>query len=196
MIIDAVVFIVPLLLGLIVMWRGIGRTLLSIPVRLIAAVALAWIVSSLTILFLVVYQQPLVDAAAQRLALSSPIVLSPIWWLVFIIVMVALLLILRRIRARVLKEGSQHSAGAIDGASGFVFGAAAGLLVVLVFAFPAFMFSQVFLPDPSQAPDGLHGSISLPLIKRISDAMRPLLVSSLPDSLTTPPSDLSTAPKP
>lgn len=194
MIIDVVVFVVALLLGLIVMGRGVGRALLSIPVRLIFASVLAWLISSLAVIYFVVYQPPLLSAMVSRIGLPSPIVLGYVGWILFVILLVALLFILSRIKAHVLKENSDTRVGTITRASRFVFGAAAGLLLVLVFAVPTFMFYESFMGDPDALTSQLSGSISLPLIKRISDVTRPLLERSLPPSLSSAPNEAGIEP--
>ncbi len=180
MIVDVAVFVVALLSGLLVMWRGVRRTLLSLPARLIFSLVLAWLISSLAVLYCVVYQPSLLDAMVNRIGLPSPIVLGYAGWIVFVILLAALLLVLSRIRAHVLKENSDHDVGTMTRAARFVFGAASGVLLVLVFAVPTFMFYEAFVPDPNELASQLSGSISLPLIKRIGDAMRPLLERSLP----------------
>jgi uncharacterized membrane protein required for colicin V production len=194
MIIDVVVFVGALLFGLIFMWRGVGRTLLSTPVRLISASILAWLISSLAVIYFVVYQPPLLTAMMSRIGLPSPIVLGYVGWILFFILLVALLIVLSRIKAHVLKEKSDNSVGTITRAARFVFGAAAGLLLVLVFAVPTFMSYEAFVTDPNELASQLSGSISLPLIKRISDATRPLLERSLPPSLSSAPNEGGTEP--
>ena len=84
------------------------RTLLSIPVRLITAFSLAWLISDLAILYCAVYQQPLLDAMVRRGGPASPILLAYVGSLLFFIVLVALLVVLSRVKAHVLKKDSRQ----------------------------------------------------------------------------------------
>ena len=82
MLIDVVDFGIPVVLGLIVMWRGVRRSLLSLPVRVLVALLAAWLVSTAASAYLVVEAQSFLDAIGQRLGLPIAIVLAGIGWLV------------------------------------------------------------------------------------------------------------------
>jgi hypothetical protein len=185
MLIDVVVFGIPVVLGLIVMWRGVRRSLLSLPVRVLVALLAAWLVSTAASAYLVVEAQSFLDAIGQRLGLPIAIVLAGIGWLVFLIVLLAVLIVLSRIRSRVL-QNADHSVGIVPSVSRFVVGAACGLLLVLFFAVPTLLFSEAFLPDPNQLSTEFQGSISLPMLKRISDRTRTWMQGVLPASLASP----------
>ena len=58
---DLVIFGVPLVLGLIVMWRGVGRSLLSMPVRLLVSLFLGWVAASAAVIYLEVNRAGLLD---------------------------------------------------------------------------------------------------------------------------------------
>src|SRR5258708_36303568 len=99
---DMVIFGVPILLGLIVMWRGVGRSLLSMPVRLLVSLFLGWVAASAAAIYLEVGQPSLLDWAGNLLGLSRFGVLIAMRLFAGFIVLVALMLISARIRAHLV----------------------------------------------------------------------------------------------
>jgi hypothetical protein len=183
MVIDIVVFGIPVLLGLLVMWRGVRRSLLSLPVRILFALLAAWLVSSAVSIYLVVYAQSFLDAISQRSGLPTAIALAIISWLVFLIVILPVLIVLSRIRSRVL-QNADHSVGTAPSVLRFAVGAACGLLLVLCFAVPTLLYAEALLPGQLSAES--QGSISFPMLKRISNRTRTWFQESLPPSLGSP----------
>jgi hypothetical protein len=143
MLLDVVVFGIPVLAGLFVMWRGVRRSLLSLPVRILVALLAAWLVSTAASAYLVVEAQSFLDAIGQRLGLPVAFVLSGIDWIVFLVVLLAVLSVLSRIRSRVLQNATQ-SVGVVPSTSRFAVGAVCGLLLVICFAVPTLVFSDAF----------------------------------------------------
>ena len=184
MLIDIVVFGIPVLIGLFVMWWGARRSLLSLPVRILAALLVAWLASTAASVYLVVGEHSL-DAVSQRFGMPTTIVLAAIGWLVFLIVLLAVFLALRRLRSRVLLNAT-HSVGVVASASRFVVGAACGLLLVLCLAVPPVVFSEAYFPDPNQLNALVEGSISFPMIKYVSERARTWMQGFLPPSLEFP----------
>jgi glucan phosphoethanolaminetransferase (alkaline phosphatase superfamily) len=183
MVIDIVVFGIPVLFGLLVMWRGVRRSLLSLPVRVLFALLAAWLMSSAVSIYLVVEAQSFLDAISHRSHLPTAIALAVISWLVFSIVLLAVLIVLSRIRTRVL-QNAEYSVGIAPSVSRFAVGAACGLLLVLCFAVPTLLYAEALLPD--QLSTESQGSISFPMLKRISDRTRTWLQESLPPSSVSP----------
>ena len=184
MVLDAVVFGIPVLFGLLVMWLGVRRSLLSLPVRILAALLIAWFVSTAASLYIVVGAHS-VDALSQRLGLPPTIALSAISWLVYLIVLLAALIVLSRIRKSVLQNAT-HNVGVVPSVSRFVVGAACGLLLVICLAVPPLLFSEAFQPDPNQLAAEFEGSISFPMLKSISDRVRTWMQGALPQPLEAP----------
>ena len=187
MVIDIVVFGVPVLLGLLVMWLGVRRSLLSLPVRILASLLIAWLVSTAASVYIVAGAHSL-DALSQRLGLPPAIALAAISWLVYLIVLLAVLVVLSRIRTRVLQNAT-HNVGVVPSVSRFVVGAACGLLLVICFAVPTLLFSEAFQSDPNQRAAEFQGSITFPILKSISDRAQAWMQGFLPPSLeASPPS--------
>ena len=184
MLLDVVVFGIPILFGLLVMWLGVRRSLLSLPVRILAALLIAWFVSTAASLYIVAGAHAL-DALSQRLGLPPAIALSAISWLVYLIVFLAALIVLSRIRRRMLQNAT-HNVGVVPSVSRFVVGAACGLLLVICLAVPTILFSEAFQPDPNQLAAEFEGSISFPMLKSISDRVRTWMQGALPQSLEAP----------
>ena len=184
MLLDVVVFGIPVLLGLLVMWRGVRRSLLSLPVRILVSLLIAWLVSTAASLYIVAGAHSL-DALSQRLGLPPAIALSAISWLVYLIVLLAVLIVLSRIKTRVLQNAT-HNVGVVPSASRFVVGAACGLLLVICLAVPTLLFSQAFQPDPNQLAAEFQGSITFPMLKSISDRVQTWMQGALPQSLGSP----------
>jgi hypothetical protein len=182
MLIDVVVFGIPVVLGLIVMWRAVRRSLLSLPVRVLVALLAAWLVSTAASAYLVVEAQSFLDAIGQRLGLPVAFVLSGIDWIVFLVVLLAVLSVLSRIRSRVLQNATQ-SVGVVPSTSRFAVGAVCGLLLVICFAVPTLVFSDAFQSDANQLATEFQGSISFPMLKYVSDQARSWLQGVMPPSI-------------
>ena len=108
------------------------------------------------------------DALSQRLGLPPTIALAAIGWLVYLIVLLAVFVVLSRIRTRVMQNATQ-SVGIVPSASRFAVGAACGLLLVICLAVPTLVFSQAFQSDPNQLATEFQGSFSFPMLKSNSD---------------------------
>ena len=177
---DVVIFAVPLFLGLIIMWRGVGRSLLSMPVRLLVSLFVSWVATSAAVIYLEVSQTSLLDWAAGRLGVSRFGVLIGIRVLALLIVFVGLMLVLGRIRAHLVGDDADVRVGMADRVARFGVGAVLGLVLTLVVVVPNYMFYEAFTPDPEQHPAALRRSISLPLIKHVSDSAKSMLQRFVP----------------
>jgi hypothetical protein len=186
MLLDVVVFGIPILFGLLVLWLGVRRFLLSLPVRILIAFLAAWLVWTAAGAYLVVYAQSFLDVIGQRLGLPSPFVLSAIGWIVFLVVLLSVLIVLSRVRSRVLQDAT-HNVGVVPSVSRFVVGAVCGLLLVICLAVPTLLFSEAFQPDSNQLAAEFQGSISFPMLKSISDRVRTWTAGLLPQPLESPP---------
>ena len=179
---DVVIFGVPLVLGLIVMRRGVGRSLLSMPVRLLASLFLGWVAASAAAIYLEVNQPGLLDRASNQLGVSRFSALVGLRALAFVIVFVLLMLISGRIRAHLVGDDADVHAGVVDRVVRFAVGTVLGLALTLIVVVPNYMFYEAFTSDASQ-PDAVRRSISLPLIKRVSNSVRSMLEGLVPPGL-------------
>jgi membrane protein required for colicin V production len=173
---DMAMLAIPFLLGLLAMWSGALHAVLSIPIRFVVACLLASLVAALLQLNLPTFS----DAVGERLGLPRASAQALTGGLIFLVLLAILFALLSRIRARILESMPDHQVGAGDSFLGFVFGAAAGVLIALVLVVPIYMQLEAFVPDPKQRPPWLRDSLSLPLIKRASDATRSALQRYVP----------------
>src|ERR1700687_2333020 len=111
---DVVIFGVPLILGLIVMWRGVGRSLLSMPVRLLVSLFLGWVAASAAAIYLEINQTGWLDRGSSQLGVSRFSALVGIRALAFIIVFIVLMLISGRIRAHLVGDDANVHVGVAD----------------------------------------------------------------------------------
>jgi hypothetical protein len=179
---DVVIFGVPFILGLIVMWRGVGRSLLSMPVRLLVSLFLGWVAASAAVIYLEINQAGLLDRASSQFGVSRFSALVGIRALAFIIVFVVLMLIAGRVRAHLVGDDANVHVGVADRVVRFAVGAVLGLALTLVVVVPNYMFYESFTSDASQ-PDAVRRSISLPLIRHVSNSARSMLERLVPSSL-------------
>ena len=172
---DVVIFGVPFVLGLIVMWRGVGRSLLSMPVRLLVSLFLGWVAASAAAIYLEVSQASLLDWTGDRVGFSRFGVLIGVRLLAGFIALVAVMLVLGRMRSHLVGDDEHVTVGLADRVARFGVGAILGLVLTLIVVVPNYMFYEAFTPDPEQVPAALRRSISLPLIKRVSNSAKSIL---------------------
>lgn len=179
---DVVIFGVPFVLGLIVVWRGVGRSLLSMPVRLLVSLSLGWVAGIAAAIYLEINQAGLPDRASNQFGVSRFGGLVGIRALAFIIVFIVLMLISARVRAHLVGDDANDHVGVADRLLRFAVGAVLGLALTLIVAVPNYMFYEAFTSDASQ-PDAVRRSISLPLIRHVSGSARSMLERLVPSSL-------------
>lgn len=178
---DAALIAVALISGLLAMYRGLARELLSILSWIAAAAIGAWIFFT--------KKELSVDVAAQT-GLPQPVALAVVALVVALIVLIIVHLITARISDAILDS----SVGMIDRVLGFVFGAVRGFILIVI----PYMFYQSFFPDEQQHFAWVKDSQSLPYIKSTGETIRALMVEYAPSSLTnpsaTPPAQPGAAP--
>ncbi len=147
--------------GLLAMYRGLGRELLSI---------ISWIIGVGAGGYMYVYKQSFANEMTQTLALPSPkIAQIGIAVLVGLIVLIVVHLITSRISDSILDS----RVGVIDRSLGFMFGLARAFLIVLI----PYMFYQHFSPKEADHPDWVRQSLSLSMLNSASVALKPPLLS-------------------
>lgn len=166
---DLAVIAITLLSGLLAMYRGLTREVLSI---------LSWIAAAAAVLYFVLYHKP----AAEQLAAQfhAPVAVAQVvaGGLIFLVVLIVVHLITARISDTILDS----RIGMIDRILGFFFGLARGFILVVI----PYMFYESFVPDPSQQFPWVREASSLPYIKSTGHTFRTVLVRIVPGSLTAP----------
>ena len=167
---DAAMIAVCFISGLLAMYRGLAREILSIVSWLAAAAVGAWIFFTKKDLS--------ADVAAQT-GLPPQIALAVVALVVALIVLIVVHLITARISDAILDS----RVGMIDRVLGFVFGVGRGFILLVI----PYMFYASFFPDEKQHFPWVRDAVSLPYIKSAGETIRSILVQYVPSSLTAPP---------
>ncbi len=167
---DAALIAVAFISGLLAMYRGLARELLSILSWLAAAAVGAWIFFTKKDLS--------ADVAAQT-GLPPQIALAVVAFVVALIVLILVHLVTARISDAILDS----RVGMIDRVLGFVFGALRGFILIVI----PYMFYQSFFPNEQEHFPWVRDAASLPYIKSAGEGIRTILIAYVPSSLTTPP---------
>jgi membrane protein required for colicin V production len=171
---DAALLAVCFISGLLAMYRGFARELLSILSWLAAAGVGAWIFFT--------KKELSADIAAQT-GLPPQIALAVVALGIALIVLIVVHLITARISDAILDS----RVGMIDRVLGFLFGVARGFILIVI----PYMFYESFVTDEKAHFPWVRDAASLPYIKSAGNTIRTILVQYAPSSLTNP-----TAPAP
>ena len=155
--------------GLLAMYRGFTREVLSI---------LSWIAAAAAVLYFVFYQKPLAEQLAQQF--SAPLIVAQVAGgaLVFLIILIVVHLITARISDSILDS----NVGMIDRILGFAFGVVRGFVLIVI----PFMFYEAFYPEPSTQFPWVREARSLPYLKSTGNTFRTVLVRFVPPALIDP----------
>jgi membrane protein required for colicin V production len=160
--------------GMVAMYRGLTRELLSI---------VSWAVAAGAVVYFIRYHKAFAEEVAKQF--SNPVQTSYIYvaqvaigGLIFLVVLVIVHLITSRISDTVLDS----RVGAIDRILGFAFGVVRGFVLVVI----PYMFYESFVPDRTQQAPWVRNAVSLPYIKSTGDSFRVLLVRLVPPQLMGP----------
>lgn len=167
---DAALLAVGFISGLLAMYRGLARELLSIISWIAAAGVGAWI--------FLTKKDLSADVAAQT-GLPPQIALA----VVALVVALIILIIVHLITARISDAILDSRVGMIDRVLGFAFGALRGFILIVI----PYMFYESFFPDEKTHFPWVRDAISLPYIKSTGASIRTVLMQYVPSSLTTPP---------
>ena len=171
---DAALIAVPLIFGFLAAWRGLTRSVVSLPVRIVLALL---VTSAFVILFLG-------GLAAQVAKLISTPAQTSHYYIARVVIglafFVIVLVILSRIRSRITRQVGDRRAGPFDRSLAFLFGAGASFGLLLLGITLQYMRYEILIHDPNQRPIWVRTAVMLPLIKRVSESIRPLLQESLP----------------
>jgi membrane protein required for colicin V production len=169
---DAALIAVAFISGLLAMYRGFAREMLSI---------VSWLVAAGAVLYFVLYHKPFAEEMAQQMGTQVAIAQIVVGALIFVIVLIVVHLITARLSDAILDS----RIGMIDRILGFIFGVFRGFILIVI----PFMFYEAFFPEPEQQYPWVRDSASLPYIKATGNALRSILETNLPSSLTAPPGD-------
>lgn len=180
---DAGLLLIVILSGLVAMYRGLTREVLSI---------LSWAVAAGAVLYFVKYHRGLAEELAKQFA--NPVQTSHIYiaqvavgGVIFLIVLIAIHLVTARVADTVLDS----RVGVIDRVLGLAFGALRGFVLVLI----PYMFVVSFMCKESttralaqgckagELPSWIENSRSLPLISQTSGTLYSFLTRYAPGSL-------------
>ncbi|MBR2536294.1 MAG: CvpA family protein [Hyphomicrobium sp.] len=156
--------------GLLAMYRGLARELLSIISWIAAAAVGAWIFFT--------KKDFSTDIAAQT-GLPPQIALAVVALVVALIVLIIVHLVTARISDAILDS----RVGMIDRILGFAFGVARGFILIVI----PYMFYESFFPDEKSHFPWVRDAASKPYIQSTGASIRSVLMQVVPSSLTTPP---------
>ena len=169
---DAALITVAFISGLLAMYRGFAREMLSI---------VSWLVAAAAVLYFVLYHKPFAEEMAQQMGTQVAIAQIVVGALIFVIVLIVVHLITARLSDAILDS----RIGMIDRMVGFMFGVFRGFILIVI----PFMFYEAFFPNPEQQYPWVRDSASLPYLKATGDALRSALETNLPSSFTEPPGE-------
>jgi membrane protein required for colicin V production len=166
---DAAVLAIALLSGLLALYRGLTREVLSI---------VSWAVAAGAVLYFVLYHKKIAEEMAQQIHAPVQFAQIGIGAIIFLIVLVVVHLITARISDTILDS----RIGMIDRILGFGFGVLRGFVLVVI----PYMFYESFVPDPKEQVPWVREAKSLPLIKSTGETFKTILVRYMPSSLSAP----------
>jgi membrane protein required for colicin V production len=157
--VDVALLAICFISGILAMYRGLTREMLSI---------VSWIVAGVAAGYIWFFQRRLGDEVSQQLGLGQPIIaLIGLTALAFLITLIVVHLVTSRISDTILDS----RVGMIDRILGFGFGIARGFLLVLI----PFMFYNHLVPDKAKQYGFVAQSKSYDLLIRSGNAIRPTL---------------------
>jgi len=141
---DALVIAVCFISGILAMYRGLSRELLSI---------LSWLVAGIAVLYFYFTQEKIAEDVALQMGTQVQIAQIAICAIIFLIVLILVHLLTSRISDAVLDSG----VGMIDRLLGFGFGVLRGFLLIVIpfMMFDWFFFSSHYLEDRKVATEDI-----------------------------------------
>ncbi|MGE8942614.1 CvpA family protein [Leptospira interrogans] len=167
---DAALIAIAFLSGLLAMYRGLTREILSI---------LSWIAAAAAVLYFVLFHKGVAEGLAAEINAPVAIAQIAIGAIIFLIVLVVVHLITARISDTILDS----RVGMIDRILGFVFGVLRGFVLVVI----PYMFYVSFVPDPQMQYPWVREARSLPMIQSTGESLRNMLERYMPSSLSESP---------
>jgi membrane protein required for colicin V production len=153
---DAALIAIALLSGLLAMYRGFTREVLSI---------LSWIAAAAAVLYFVLFQKQVAADLAAQIGTKTPVAQVAVGGIIFLIVLVIVHLITSRISDSILDS----RVGMFDRIFGFLFGVLRGFLLVVI---PYIGVFGLYLPDYPKETPWIRDAISRPYIESTGKALR------------------------
>jgi len=169
---DAALLAVCFISGLLAMYRGFAREMLSI---------VSWAVAAAAVLYFVIFHKPFAQDMAQQMGTQVAVAQIVVGAVIFLIVLIVVHLVTARLSDTILDS----RIGMIDRVLGFLFGVVRGFVLVVI----PYMFYEAFFPEPNMQVAWVKESKTLPYIKGAGDSIRYLLEAYMPSSLTAPPGE-------
>lgn len=181
---DAAVVAVAFISGLLAMYRGITRELLSI---------VSWAAAGAAVLYFVLSQKKLAEDMAQQMGTQVAIAQIAIGAIIFLIVLIVVHLITARISDAILDS----RVGMIDRILGFGFGVVRGFLLIVIpfLLYDWFLLNNHYLggargDKPVNVPDWIEHAVTRDAIVSTGQAIHAFCVSIYEQyvpALTNPP---------
>ncbi len=156
-----------LISGILAMYRGFAREMLSI---------LSWLIAGGAVLYFVLYQKQLAEDIAAQIGAPVQIAQIGIGALIFLLVLIIVHLITARLSDRI-REGRF---GLIDNILGLAFGVARGFVLIVI----PFLFYEKLYPNPQTQPEWVRNSASIGVIRSTGLAFETMLVRMVPSDLS------------
>ncbi|KAB2942757.1 MAG: CvpA family protein [Hyphomicrobium sp.] len=169
---DAAVLAVCFISGLLAMYRGFAREMLSI---------VSWAVAAAAVLYFVIFHKPFAQDMAAQMGTQVAVAQIVVGAVIFLIVLIVVHLITARLSDAILDS----RVGMIDRILGFLFGVVRGFVLIVI----PYMFYEAFFPDPNTHLPWVREAKTLPYIKGTGDSIRYMLEAYMPSSLTAPPGE-------
>ena len=166
---DVFLIAISLISGLLAMYRGLTREILSI---------LSWVAAAVAAALFVISQKRVAEDIAQQIGAPVQVAQIGLGALIFLVVLIVVHLITSRISDSILDS----RVGMIDRLLGFVFGVVRGFVLVVI----PFMLYEVAFPNQEQQLAFVRQSMSLPYIRSTGEMLRSTLVRLIPRSFTEP----------
>jgi membrane protein required for colicin V production len=162
-VLDLALITVAFISGVLAMYRGLTREILSI---------LSWVVAAGATLYFILNYKKVAEDMAQQMGTQVAVAQIAVGAVLFVIVLIIVHLITARISDAILDS----RVGMIDRILGFLFGVARGFLLIVI----PYMFYQSFIPNEEEHLPWVREAESLPYIKETGNTIRSLLETYLP----------------
>lgn len=169
---DAALIAVCFISGLLALYRGFAREMLSI---------VSWAIAAAAVLYFVIFHKPFAQDMAAQMGTQVAVAQIVVGAVIFLIVLIVVHLITARLSDAILDS----RIGMIDRVLGFIFGVVRGFVLVVI----PYMFYDAFFPDTNTRVQWVRDAKTLPYIKGTGDSIRYILEAYMPSSLTAPPGE-------
>ncbi|MGI9523567.1 MAG: CvpA family protein [Hyphomicrobiaceae bacterium] len=164
---DAGLLAIALLSGLLAMYRGLTREILSI---------LSWLAAGAAVLYFVFFQKGIAEDLASTIGTKTAIAQIAAGGLIFLVVLVVVHLITSRVSDSILDS----RVGMIDRILGLVFGVFRGFLLVVI---PYMFFFGFLYPNYAENEPWVRDSVSKPYIESSGNALRGFIERVIPENI-------------